>query len=41
MKKKISILGATGSIGVSALGIIEKKNFFLILFYYHQIKIFH
>jgi 1-deoxy-D-xylulose-5-phosphate reductoisomerase len=28
MKKKISILGATGSIGVSALGIIEKKKFF-------------
>ena len=28
MKKKISILGATGSIGVSALSIIDKKKFF-------------
>ena len=32
MKKKISILGATGSIGVSALSIIDKKkNFFNII----------
>ena len=28
MKKKISILGATGSIGISALSIIDKKKFF-------------
>ena len=28
MKKKISILGATGSIGVSALSIIDKKKFY-------------
>jgi 1-deoxy-D-xylulose-5-phosphate reductoisomerase len=28
MKKKISILGATGSIGVSALSVIDKKKFF-------------
>ena len=28
MKKKISILGATGSIGVSALSIIDKKKSF-------------
>ena len=32
MKKKISILGATGSIGVTALSIIDKKrNFFNII----------
>ena len=28
MKKKISILGATGSIGLSALSVIDKKKFF-------------
>ncbi len=28
MKKKISILGATGSIGISALSVIDKKKFF-------------
>ena len=28
MKKKISILGATGSIGVSALSVIDKNKFF-------------
>lgn len=28
MKKKISILGATGSIGVSALSVIDKKKFY-------------
>ena len=27
MKKKISILGATGSIGISALSIVDKKKF--------------
>ena len=30
MIKKISILGSTGSIGLSVLKIIEKKNFFKI-----------
>ena len=30
MKKTISILGSTGSIGLSALDIINKKNFFKI-----------
>ena len=29
MKKSISILGSTGSIGLSTLKIIDKKNFFL------------
>ena len=36
--KKISILGATGSIGSTTLSIISKKKF-LILYYYLQIKI--
>ena len=33
MKKKISILGSTGSIGLSTLSIIDKKLNFLILYY--------
>ena len=39
MKKEISILGSTGSIGLSAIEIIKKKKTYLILIYLQQIKI--
>ena len=39
MKKKISILGSTGSIGLSTLNIIEKKKIILFLTFFLRIKI--
>jgi len=39
MKKTLSILGSTGSIGLSVLTIIEKKKIFLKLTSFQQIKI--
>ncbi len=39
MKKKISILGSTGSIGSSTFSIINKKKNILIFTYLQQIKI--
>ena len=38
MKKKIAILGSTGSIGKSTLDIIEKDKKILILFFYLRIQ---
>ena len=39
MKQLISILGSTGSIGLSTLEIIDKKKIFLNLLFFQQIKI--
>ena len=39
MKKFISILGSTGSIGRNTLKIIDKKKTYLYLLYFQQIKI--
>ena len=39
MKRTISILGSTGSIGLTTLKIIDKKKKFLKYFFYQQIKI--
>ena len=39
MKKTISILGSTGSVGLTTLEIIRKKKTYLKLIYYLQIKI--
>ena len=39
MKKKIAILGSTGSIGNTTLGIIKKDKKTLILFYCQQIVV--
>ena len=38
MKKFISILGSTGSVGLNTLKIINKKKNILNLIYFHQIK---
>ncbi len=39
MKKKISILGSTGSIGITTLNILNKKKEYLKSTSYLQIKI--
>jgi len=39
MKQSISILGSTGSVGLSTLSILDKKKNILNLFYCQQIKI--
>ena len=39
MKKKIAILGSTGSIGTTSLNIIEKKKIYLILNFYQLTRI--
>ena len=39
MKKLISILGSTGSIGLTTLDIIEKKKIILTLLFSLQIEI--
>ena len=39
MKKTISILGSTGSIGLSTLSIVDKKKIILKFIYYQQKKI--
>jgi len=39
MRKIISILGSTGSIGQTALKIVDKKKIILKFIYYLQIKI--
>ena len=39
MKKFISILGSTGSVGKSTLSIIDKKKITLVLIYSQLIKI--
>ena len=38
MQKKISILGSTGSIGLTTLKILEKRKNILNLIYFPQIK---
>ena len=38
MKKILSILGSTGSVGQSTLKIVNKKKNFLKFIYYQQIK---
>ena len=39
MVKLFSLLGSTGSIGITSLKIIDKKKYFKAYFF-HQIKIF-